>query len=230
MRTIALAAVLLLAALASGQVLERTIHLPDTFELPHGQRSVAHSASLGVMYIAGDESDFILVVDEHDCRPVEKIAVGCRVTAMASPHDRDVLFCALGDSDQVIVLDGVTRSVTARYRVGDCPGALLSCDVEEKLYVANWGDTSVSVIDWHAGSVVARIPGVDAKWLDQGMCHVSSMRRVFCANQRDSTVVVVDASSDTILARIKVGDCPFALCYNPANAPELLDTFLSDKR
>jgi len=216
-RRIALAALSLPAALAFGQWLETTIRVPDTFDLPCGQRSLAHDPERKVMYIAGDESDSILVVDEHTYRPVEKFAVGGVVSALARPHDRSLLFCALPDSDQVIALDCGTHQPIARYGVGDRPGGLFSCDVESKLYVANWGDTNISVIDWVTDSVVATFQGVDVSGLDEGMCYVPSVRRVFCANQLDSTVVVIGASSDSVLARVRVGCLPSALCYNFAN-------------
>jgi len=210
-------AVLLLATLASGQWLGTTFRIPDTFGLPRGLRSLAHDPEMQVMYIAGDSSDSILVVDDHTYRPVERFDVGSPVSALARPHDRSVLFCGLGDSDRVVALDGETHQPVAQYDVGDRPGGLLYCDMENKLYVANWHDRSLSVIDLDADSVVATVPGIDVEELCQGMCYVPNARRLFCLNQHESTVVVVDVSSDTVLARVRVGWWPTALVYNAAN-------------
>jgi YVTN family beta-propeller protein len=203
--------------IASGQWLETTIRVPDTFGLPRGERSLAYDPEHQVMFIAGDESDSILVADVHTYRPVERFAVGGPVSALARPSNRSVLFCALCDSDRVIALDCGTHQPVTQYDVGDRPGGMLCCDTLNKLYVANWGDSSISVIDCVAGLVVAAIPGIDAAGVDQGMCYVASVRHVFCVSQLDSAVVVIDAVSDSVVARVGVGDLPSALCYNPAN-------------
>jgi len=202
---------------ASGQWVDTTFRIPDTFGLPSGLPSLAYDPDRQVMYIAGDESDTILVVEERTCRPVEKFAVGSPVSALARPGDRSVLFCALGDSGQVIALDCETRRPVARYGVGNHPGALLYCDAESKLCVANWDDTSVSVVDLSADSVVATIRGVDLGGLFQGMCHVPGARRAFLASQGNSQVVAIDLASDTVIARIPVGESVSALVYHPAN-------------
>jgi YVTN family beta-propeller protein len=179
---------------------------------------LAYDPDLHVMYIAGDGSDSVLTVDERTCRPIEKFAVGGKVSALAMPSARSMLFCALADSDRVVALDCGTRQPVTQYKVGDRPGGMLYCDAESKLYVANWGDTSVSVIDLHADTVVATIPDVDVGWLPLGMCYVPGARRLFCLNQAKATVAVIDATSDTIIARVGFGGgCFSALCYNSSN-------------
>jgi DNA-binding beta-propeller fold protein YncE len=218
-RRIAISA-LLFATLASGQWLGPTFRVPDTFGLPRRYLCMVHDPDLGVMYIAGDESDSILVVDDQTYRPVERFSVGVSsgIGALARPHDRPLLFCALCDRDRVVALDCETHQPVAQYDVGGHPAGLLYCGAEGKMYVANWSYTgSVSVIDLNVDSVVATIPRIDASYLNQGMCYSPGSRRLFCINARDNEVVVIDALSDTVLARVRMDGWPTALVYNTVN-------------
>jgi YVTN family beta-propeller protein len=218
-RRIAISALFVLATLAFGQWLDTAFRVPDTFGLPRGLLSLAHDPDLGVMYIAGDESDSILVVDDQTHRPVERFGVGINsgVGALVRPSNRSVLFCALGDCDQVVALDCGTHRAVASYNVGHQPGGLFYCDALSKLYVANWDDSSVSVIDLNTDSVVSNIHGIDTRWLCQWMCYAQGPRRAFCIDQKYSEVVAIDVTSDTVVARIPVGGPASALSYNPAN-------------
>ncbi len=218
MRRIAFA-VLLLVTLASGQWLGPTFRVPDTFGLPRRYLCLAQAPDLGLMYIGGDESDSILAVDDQTYRPVERFSVGfdCGVCALARPQDGSALFCALSDSNKVVALDCETKQPVARYAVGHQPAGLFCCDPENKLYVANWGDYSVSVIDLNTDSVVSTIYGIDTRWLYQWMCYAQGSRRAFCIDQKYTEVVAIDLTSDTIIARIPVGRPASAIAYNPGN-------------
>lgn len=219
MKSVALAALLLFTALASGQVLERTLPLPGTLGPPSGTLSLAYNNRNRLMYIGGDASDSVLVVDADRCRSVERVAVGDGVRAMCYNPLANKLYCAYVRADTVAVIDGSSQLVLARIGVGHSARSFCCDSIDDKLYVGDWASGSVRVIDCRGDSVVRTIDcgRGGSVFAPNVMCFAASTRAVFCADSRDSSVVVIDCSADTVLTVISVGVEPLAFCHNPTN-------------
>ena len=213
MRTIALA-VLLLAALASGQWLGEKLSLLDTLRIPAGYQSLSYNRRNHTVYLSGNESDSILVIDADRCRVTEWITVGRGVQAMCYNPTENKLYCAYNGVDSLVVLDGTSRGVLAMVPVGKHPRTMCFDSTRDKLYVANWDSASVSVIDCRADTVVRTI---DLRGEEPDlMCLAPAAAKVFCADRRDSCIVAIDCNADTVVKAIRVGPKPNALCFSSA--------------
>jgi YVTN family beta-propeller protein len=107
----------------------------------------------------------------------------------------------------------------AKVGVGGSAGTFCYDSLDNKMYVANKGSATVTVLDCGDDRVVATISGVyrDTTWLASRMCFAPAHKTVYITSPLDSSVVAIDCSADTVLARIPAGRYPRAVCYNPTN-------------
>ncbi len=97
--------------------------------------------------------------------------------------------------------------------VGSNPCALVYDSVNNKVYCANSGSASVTVIDGKSNQVVATVyvgDGPDA------LCYNPQDNKVYCANWNSADVTVIGGASDSVVKTIAVGSYPQALTCNPA--------------
>lgn len=98
--------------------------------------------------------------------------------------------------------------------VGRGPVAMTYDSVGRKLYVANEGSNTVSVIDTRTNLVRATIP-VGAH--PSALCWNRETRKVYCANNDQNnpgTVSVISTASDSVVATLTVGRNPAGLVHN----------------
>jgi YVTN family beta-propeller protein len=209
---------LLLASLASGQWLGEKLSLLDPFGIPAGHQSLAYNNHNHRVYVAGDESDSLLVIDADRCKSLARVGVGRPVGAMCYNPSENKLYCACSNADTVAVLDGTTLQILANVGVGDSAGTFCYDSLDNKMYVGNWGSRSVSVIDCRLDIAVATVGSCGgAQGAPYGMCFVPAHRTVYVTSRADGTVATIDCLSDTVIAKARVGQEPLALCYNPTN-------------
>jgi YVTN family beta-propeller protein len=209
---------LLLASLASGQWLGEKLSLLDPFGIPAGHQSLAYNNHNHSVYLAGDESESLLVIDADRCKSLARVGVGRPVGAMCYNPSENKLYCACSNADTVAVLDGTTLQILANVGVGDSAGTFCYDSLDNKMYVGNWGSRSVSVIDCRLDIAVATVGScAGAQGAPYGMCFVPAHRTVYVTSQGDSTVVAIDCSTDTVIARVPIRREPLSLCYNSTN-------------
>ena len=208
-----------LLSAAPGQWLGEKLSLLDTFGIPAGRQSLAYNNRNHTVYVSGDESDSILVIDADRCKSIARVAVGGPVRAMCYNPAENKLYCAYAEADTVVAFDGTSLQILAWIGVGDSAGTICYDSIDNKMYVGNQGSSSVSVIGCADDHLVATIDHVRGgyTWLRSNMCFVVAHTRVYVTSPRDSSVVAIDSSADTVLARIPAGRNPRAVCYNPTN-------------
>jgi DNA-binding beta-propeller fold protein YncE len=207
-----------LVTISTGQWLGEKLSLRDTLRIPVGYQSLAYNRRNHKVYLSGNKSDSILVIDADRCRATEWITVGRGVQAMCYNPTENKLYCACANADTVAVLDGTSHQMLAKVGVDSGPYVLCFDSIRNKLYVGNQPGASVSVIDCRADTLVGTIDysraGTHGPDL---MCAAPSAALVCCADSRDSCVVVIDCRADTIAAVTRVGPRPNALCFSPAS-------------
>jgi YVTN family beta-propeller protein len=206
---------LLLASLASGQWMGEKLSLVDTFGLPGGFQSLAYNNHDHTVYLSGDVSDSIVIIDADRAKSIARVPVGRGVRAMCYNLAENKLYCAYSQADTVVVLDGTTHQILARVGVDSGPYVLCLDSIRNKLYVGNRPGASVSVIDCHVDTVVHTIDlGGEEPDL---MCLAPAATRVFCADRHDSCILAIDCLADTVDAVIRVGQRPRAMCFSSAS-------------
>ena len=106
----------------------------------------------------------------------------------------------------------VAQSVTGTVPVGMDPRGICANDSTNRIYVANYFDGTVSVIDGGDDTVIATVPVGSAP---QGICANDSTNRIYVANSGEGTVSVIDGESCAVAAVVPVASQPHSVAVNP---------------
>ncbi|MGQ9707253.1 MAG: YncE family protein [bacterium] len=106
---------------------------------------------------------------------------------------------------------GTPDTVIATVVVGSKPRALLWDSIHDKIFVANYNDSSVSVIDGATNQVITtvRVGGFPFN-----LCLNSLNGKVYAANQVSGTISVIDGATNQVITTVGVGSYPQAMCFN----------------
>ena len=104
-------------------------------------------------------------------------------------------------------------TVTATIPVGTGPTAVAVDPAAGTVYVANFDDSTVSVIDEATGAVTATIR---VGSFPNAVAVDPAAGTVYVTNQNDGTVSVIDEATGTVTATIAVGTQPYAVAVDPA--------------
>src|SRR5262252_4469474 len=92
------------------------------------------------------------------------------------------------------------------------PGPAAAAPPAPKVYVSNFKDNTVSVIDTAAGTVVATIPVAAGP---HGMSVTPDGHTVYVSGDGSSEVTVIDAATNRVARTISVGKTPHGLAMAP---------------
>ena len=102
--------------------------------------------------------------------------------------------------------------------MGDTPRGLALDPTRNRVYVANYGCDSVSVINSISNTVIQPITGITAA---NGVAYDPQRNFVWVSNYFDDQVTPIEVNSDattfTVRSRVNVGDGPWGVAYNSAN-------------
>uniref|UniRef100_A0A7C4CBK2 YncE family protein n=1 Tax=candidate division WOR-3 bacterium TaxID=2052148 RepID=A0A7C4CBK2_UNCW3 len=102
-------------------------------------------------------------------------------------------------------------TVVATVTVGARPKALVWDSIDNRVFCANYEDSSVTVIDGVTNSAIRTIR---VGKFPTALLWVPGANKVFCANYLDSSVTVIDAAMNQVVGTIRTGPYPTALCFN----------------
>lgn len=154
------------------------------------------------------------------------------ITGMAFSADESRLFAANHRGGDVAVIDPVAHKVTHRipmgvsadpYDVSMFPYALLPSADGKKLYVSNWKEANIAVVDVRNPDAAAIVKHVPVGKHPNAMIFSPGGDRLFVANSNSDSVTVLDTATDTVLFEIDVrpyknapyGSAPNALAISP---------------
>ena len=104
------------------------------------------------------------------------------------------------------------NTVIATISVGDSPRGIAFDSANNRMYVANYLDDTVSVIDTEENTVIATIDvGDHPSTLD------SVNNRMYVTNAFDNTISVIDTDDNTVIATIAAGTNPVGIAFDSAN-------------
>jgi YVTN family beta-propeller protein len=98
--------------------------------------------------------------------------------------------------------------------VGNDPRGVVYNGDDDLIYVANYGDDTVSVINGETYSVTQVITGVVGA---NGVAYDSDHGLIYVTNQSIDALTVISATTNTIVETIPVGDQPNGVAYNPTS-------------
>ena len=152
------------------------------------------------------------VLDEASSKFVE-IPVGRHGWGLTLNDATGALYIArIESADLAAIEPGSSSSVIIS--VGEIPCAIAVNAAGDRLYVANYGDDTVTVIDASAQRKIAVVPvGRHPKAI--AFDPIRSL--VYVANTGDGTVTVIDAATNGAVATLPAGKNPFALAVVPGS-------------
>ena len=117
----------------------------------------------------------------------------------------------------VLILTGgaAGQHVMATISVGNAPLDLVYDSINNKIFVANEGMNTVSVIDPDDNRVTATIPVGEHPG---AICWNATNGKVYTANNilaQGGTVTIIDAGGDSVITTVPVGNGPADILWNP---------------
>jgi YVTN family beta-propeller protein len=122
---------------------------------------------------------------------------------------------------------GVVSTESVAVEVGENPNFLAFSPVNERMYIANEGSDSVSMIGYNPATDSFEVFGpIEVGDQPEGVAFNPANNMIYVANSADDTVSVIDG--DTVVDTIDVGDGPWGLEFNPDNELMYVAEFAND--
>lgn len=149
-----------------------------------------------------------------------------RPHGIAASADGSVLWVTAEGARAVLELDAATGRIRQVWRTGQNVSHMVAATPDEsKLYVANIGSGSVSVIDRGNGSVTTVPTGAGA----EGIAVSPDGREAWVSNRGEGTVSVIDVGTDQVVATIPSGgEVPIRIAFTPDGAEAWVSNAGSD--
>ncbi|MGB8503020.1 beta-propeller fold lactonase family protein [Mycobacterium sp.] len=134
-----------------------------------------------------------------------------RGASLADVADNDVVY-AIPLKTPVSAPGPPARNALGTAPVGTFPTGVAVSPDGNRVYVANSGDDSVSVIDAESGNAALTIAVGHAPY---GIALTSDGRKAFVANASGNSVSVIDTQAQVVTATIAVGPNPYGVAVDP---------------
>ncbi|HEY2931701.1 MAG TPA: bifunctional YncE family protein/alkaline phosphatase family protein [Acidobacteriota bacterium] len=197
------------------------------FPLPNSWLGLARSVRDRKLYVSGGGDNKIFKF-----RKERKGYLADGEIVLAPPRNADVfvgglavsadgsrLYAVCNLSNEVRVLETANGKTVRAYPTGKHPYACVLSPDDKTLYVSNWGDASVSVIDLAGGTIHNIRVGLHPN----DMKLAAGGNYLLVANASDNTVSVIDLTTGVVLENIRTaitekspeGSTPNALALSP---------------
>jgi YVTN family beta-propeller protein len=173
---------------------------------------IAINSRAGIIYLLGYGGAVKVLDDTSQTlteRPVGKHAWGLTVNDVTG-----AAYVTRIENGDVAALEA-DSSATASFQAGAIPCAIAVNSKTSTLYVANYGDDTVSVIDAVTGHKTATVAvGHQPK----AIAFDANRNLAYAANTSEGTVTVIDATKNVVIATLPAGRNPYALAVVPGSS------------
>ncbi|WP_051367646.1 DUF11 domain-containing protein [Hamadaea tsunoensis] len=174
--------------------------------------TTAHAANVpGRLYVAGATSPTVTVIDTATDAAVATPALDSYVNGVVADPAHDVYFASDRFGDFVEAFNATTNTSLGRILVGSEPDRMAVNAAGTRLYVANIGSGTVTVIDTATHMVLATVPVGGSP---HGIVVPSQGTKAYVTT--DNSVSVVDTTTNAVTATVNVGQYPEYAAVNPA--------------
>jgi YVTN family beta-propeller protein len=154
----------------------------------------------------------IRLVDEAT-GAITKVSVGPHVWGMVFDQPSGTLFLTQTARAEIVALDEKTHAVRT-LPVGRIPCALAINPVTRRLYVVNYGDETLSVLDLQTMTTIATLP---VGGHPQGLAVDSKSNRIYVANVQGNSVTVIDGARNAVIGVRNAGSHPYAVAVDQSS-------------
>jgi YVTN family beta-propeller protein len=197
------------------------------------------------MYVANYDDGTVSVIDtttntviytDPSTPEIDPITVGNLPQGIAYDSENERMYVANYDDGTVSVIDTTTNTVIYTdpstpeidpITVGGGPRGIAYDSGNERMYVTNNGDNTVSVIDTTTNTVIGS--PIEVAGNPQGITYSSTTLDVYVANVIGNTVSVIDTTTNTVIGSpIEVGQNPSGIAFDPINDRVYVTNFSGD--
>lgn len=171
-------------------------------------RAMRHSFSYRALFVAV----LTLLASCSEASPSRSGATEDAGEQASAPTGR--IFASVSGAGEVVVLDGTSHEQLATIGVGKGPAILVGTHDRSKVYAANWGDNTVSVID--AESLSAKsLPMPGRPYV---IAIAPDGKRLYAGCATTNEIVVIDVHTDEELSRFAMAELPASIVVSSDNA------------
>lgn len=174
--------------------------------------AIALDSRTGTVFLSTYEDPSIRMVDETT-GAVTRADVGPHIWGMVFDQPSATLFLAHTASAEVVALDEKTHAIRT-LPVGRIPCALAINPITRRLYVVNYGDQTLSVLDLQTKNTIATLPVGPHP---QGLAVDSKSNRIYVANVQGNSVTVIDGARNVVLGVRNAGTHPYTVAVDQSS-------------
>ena len=194
----------------------------DMVTVINGATNTAHALKAGsadgiaidprnnMIFLMTYEDPNVRVVDGVN-ETIRKVTVGTHLWGILFDPSTTTLYLGHTGTADLVAMNEKTHAVHT-IPVGAIPCAVAVDSVTHRIYVVNYGDHTVSVIDGAKGKVIATLPVGEHP---QAVAVDSVHHRIYVANVHSDNVTVIDGAKETVMGRLHAGRNPYALAVDP---------------
>jgi YVTN family beta-propeller protein len=172
---------------------------------------IAVNSRTGTIYLLG-YGGAVTVLDEAS-RKFTRRAVGKHAWALTLDETSGAVYVTRIEDADLAAIKG-SSSEPAILPAGAIPCAIAVDSKTNTLYVANYGDKSVTAVNAGTGKVIATLAVGERP---KAIAFDPVLSLIYVANAGSNTVTAIDAATNTILATLPVGESPYALAVVPGS-------------
>ncbi len=180
-----------------------------------GARDLICNTHDGKLYCHDDY--YVAIVDAESDSVLGRISVWWIPYLLAYNPISNKVYSVYWDQPRyrLAVIDGSGDSIIVRTLAAmDQPVAMMHHRPENKVYVANWGSGSISVVDGVTNQYLHSLQ--PRSFATRDLCSDAAYNRVYCSFQ-DSVVFAIDACHDTVCAEVRLPAYAWHLEMNPTH-------------
>jgi YVTN family beta-propeller protein len=190
-------------------VIDGATNVPSTIKTGSAD-GVAIDTRTNQIFLMGYENPKIRIVNGDD-GTITTVTVGPRSWGMLFDDETGTLYLAHTGTGEVAALDEKTLAVS-KIPVGKIPCSIAINPKTRRLYVVNYGDETLSVIDLNSKSAIATLP---VGKHPQDVAVDVARNRVLVADVHGNDVTVVDGSRNVVVGKAEAGSHPYAIAIDP---------------
>ena len=144
---------------------------------------------------------------------VRKQSVGMHAWGLALDEASGTLYSGRTGAAHIAALQIATNTLTL-LPTGTIPCAIAIDNARHEIYVVDYGDNTVTVLNSLSGRSLATIPVGNSP---EAIALDPARHLAFVANTHGNTVSVLDEISHRVIATLKTSKAPYGLAFNPVS-------------
>ena len=172
---------------------------------------IAIDSRTGTIYLLG--YGWAVKVLDGASRKVNEQIVGKHAWGLTLNDVTGAVYVTRIENADLAVIERDSANITT-LPAGAIPCAIAVNTQTNQLYVANYGDNSVSIVDAATGRMTAT---VSVGHHPKAIAFDATRNLVFVANTSDGTVTAIDAVNTKVVATLPAGKSPYALAVVPGS-------------